>query len=607
MERTIEKISRFGRVVWLYTKYQMVTKGILTLAVFPLSSFLMKILLQSTGRTNISSGDYLDFVLSYQGAGMLLIGLALLILLIGIDVNAFIIMSALIREGRVRMTARNLFVIGIRSLRSFLKPSGILIMLYTAIVVPLVGIGVTISPMKGFEVPRFITDVIFKNALYTGSYLALLSVLTYVSIRYIFFFHYVLLEGQKIREALISASQLMRRHFRSFLKDFIGWALGWTIAATATLGVAEVFIWLSGGSADTLIGQRVWMILGLLVVAECSAFVALMTVPILCHRLTELFCRYREQDGEPVILAVDAYVREQEEKPFPKIRFRTKVAAGLFFLMVMALNFLAAVVGGVFFDPIFRSYRDIDIVAHRGGGDLAAENTIASLEAAIREGVAWSEIDVQRTADGRYVINHDPTFARVAGESRSAVDMTLEEIKQLEVRDLFDVSRPSQKVATMEEFLEAAKGRIGLFIELKGSTADPQMADDIVKMVREYQMEDEVAILSLDYHLIRYIEENYPEVKTGFLYFFSIGDTAKMKGDILIMEEREATPEKIDEIHDAGKQAIVWTVNTDKSIDRFVNSEVDGIITDYVLRVKEGIQRREDRSDLEIIMDRLLH
>lgn len=80
-----------------------------------------------------------------------------------------------------------------------------------------------------------------------------------------------------------------------------------------------------------------------------------------------------------------------------------------------------------------------------------------------------------------------------------------------------------------------------------------------------------------------------------------------MKGDILIMEEREATPEKIDEIHDAGKQAVVWTVNTDKSIDRFVNSEVDGIITDYVLRVKEGIQRREDRSDLEIIMDRLLH
>ncbi len=209
---------------------------------------------------------------------------------------------------------------------------------------------------------------------------------------------------------------------------------------------------------------------------------------------------------------------------------------------------------------------------------------------------------MQRTMDGHYVVNHDSSFLRVAGESRSSSEMTLAEIKRLRVRDLFDERRSSQEVATIEEFLDASKGRIGLFVELKGSTADPKMADDIIAMIRARKMESEVAVLSLDYSLITYIEEHYPQIQTGFLYFFSIGETAQMNGDILIMEEQLATPEKIEEIHSAGKKAIVWTVNTQESIDHFLNSDIDGIITDYVPQVQEGIDRRNLRSDLEILL-----
>lgn len=45
-----------------------------------------------------------------------------------------------------------------------------------------------------------------------------------------------------------------------------------------------------------------------------------------------------------------------------------------------------------------------------------------------------------------------------------------------------------------------------LFIELKGETADRQMADDTVKAVREYGMEDECVLISHKYELIDYIE-----------------------------------------------------------------------------------------------------
>ncbi len=603
MDKIKNKLIFNGRLAWLYIKYQLITKGLLSLIIFPLSSKILQLLLRSTGRVNISSGDYLQFLLSFQGVGMLLLALTLLTLLIGIDVNSFIIMSALVREGRIKLTARHLLLVSIKSLRSFLKPSGILIMVYIAIVVPLVGIGISISPMKAFHIPNFITEVIFKNSLYRTVYVGILFILTFITLHYIFFLHYVLLLEYPIGDALKSASALMRKCRMAFIRDFMWWTIKWAVAATTAFSLL-VLLLLAPMRLLTmsLVEQRAWSVFAMLLLAELVVFAELMLVPFFCNRLTELFYRYHERHNAPVVLKIRIDAHTSDDEGFLKLRLRTKAAFGLFLLGTVSVNLILALFFAAAFDDIFRVNRQIEIVAHRGGGNLAAENTVASLEAVIRKGVAWSEIDVQRTMDGHYVVNHDSSFLRVAGESRSSSEMTLAEIKRLRVRDLFDERRSSQEVATIEEFLDASKGRIGLFVELKGSTADPKMADDIIAMIRARKMESEVAVLSLDYSLITYIEEHYPQIQTGFLYFFSIGETAQMNGDILIMEEQLATPEKIEEIHSAGKKAIVWTVNTQESIDHFLNSDIDGIITDYVPQVQEGIDRRNLRSDLEILL-----
>ncbi|MDO4772471.1 MAG: glycerophosphoryl diester phosphodiesterase membrane domain-containing protein [Bacillota bacterium] len=597
--------SGLSKVAWLYAKYQLITKGLLALLVFPIASGILHVLLASSGRTNLSSGDYLEFLFSFHGAGLLALAMGLLILLIGVDVNAFIIMSALVKEGRIETSARQMLWVAITSLKSFLKPSGILIMLYIALIIPLVGIGVTISPMEDFQIPNFITDVIFKNSLYSSLYVALMLLLSYLSLRYIFFFHYVLILEEPIGDALRRASSLMKRHWKSFLKDFILWSMLWTLAAGALLFVSVLlFVLPSTLIPASLSKQRFWMILGLIVIAELLAFAALMTVPIVCYRLTELFYRYHERDGFPVKMKRE--IRASHFSFAAGSGLRTKSIFGVLISAVLLFNLAAASLSGDFFEELFRRENRIQIVAHRGGGDLGAENSLAGLEAAISEGVEWSEIDVQRTKDGRYILNHDSNFARLAGHSGKASELSLEEIKGLEVKDLFDPARPSQKVPSLEEVLALAKGRIGLFIELKGESADEKMVDDLVEMVKAYEMEKEVALLSLDYELIRYIEKNYPEMESGFLYFFSIGDLAKMEGDILIMEEREATPNKIAEIHAAGKKAVVWTVNSEKSIQRFVNSEVDAIITDYVSKLKEGMKQHRERSDLRVLLDYFL-
>lgn len=107
------------------------------------------------------------------------------------------------------------------------------------------------------------------------------------------------------------------------------------------------------------------------------------------------------------------------------------------------------------------------------------------LEKAIEVGAQWAEIDIQRTKDGFYIVNHDPTFERLAGISSGAQELHSDEISKIKIKNEFDTSAPSRSVATIEQMMDKAEGKIGLFIELKGSTADKKMVDDMAKMITD--------------------------------------------------------------------------------------------------------------------------
>jgi glycerophosphoryl diester phosphodiesterase len=185
----------------------------------------------------------------------------------------------------------------------------------------------------------------------------------------------------------------------------------------------------------------------------------------------------------------------------------------------------------------------------------------------------------------------------VAGDSRKPEEMTLREVKKLSI--------DGEPVPTYEEMLISSRGRMVLFTELKGNSADRKMADDAVKLVKQYQMEDEVVLISLKYDLIDYIETNYPEIQTGFLTFASFGKTAALNCDYIGLEEESATVDAIDAIHKEGKKALVWTANEKGSQKHFLCTKVDGLITDNVTQAIGLVTELEQRSDLERMIDKI--
>ena len=116
------------------------------------------------------------------------------------------------------------------------------------------------------------------------------------------------------------------------------------------------------------------------------------------------------------------------------------------------------------------------IAVHRGAADLAPENTIAAFEYAIAYDVEMIEVDVQQTADHRYVAFHDLDVAGKTDGTGSFPLLTFEQARALNVADN-DKWRGSaydpSSMPSLEEVLALAdRHGVGIMFDLKESVAD---------------------------------------------------------------------------------------------------------------------------------------
>lgn len=99
-------------------------------------------------------------------------------------------------------------------------------------------------------------------------------------------------------------------------------------------------------------------------------------------------------------------------------------------------------------------------VGHRGASALAPENTLLAVEVAISHGLDFAEIDVHLSRDGHIVVHHDAEV--------TLGDGTVVPIASLSAADLARVPKgDGQFVPTLEQMLDLAGDRIGLYVECK--------------------------------------------------------------------------------------------------------------------------------------------
>ncbi|MDY5585413.1 MAG: glycerophosphodiester phosphodiesterase family protein [Arcanobacterium sp.] len=594
----------------IFLRYQVLIFGVYTLVLLPLYKLAIKFSLWISGISVVSSGDYQKLIFSFGGLILVITSLLMMILFVSLEiVPFFLIAKELYLTGSRFTSVKTLFWESAKQIPRFFHPATIIIAIYFVLLVPFAGIGPKLIGLEWVKIPSFIQNEISRSGVYSVLYFVALLMLLAGAVLLSFILPAMLFEAKNPWQAAkISINLVLQKPWKivkEILRGFlnIGVCLAFAVALTALINILLFYI-----LPDTEISIRFSVFFFLFSVFTIIAFVLFLVAPYEIRDWGLFFAEQREiTKNNTVTLNV-----EPEKDLFRGVAkrmtifgvFRRSLTLWVSILLMLSLAGLSLVLAyGA--DQIIRTEAKISVAAHRGGGNLAAENSLLGVQRSIDIGIEYAELDVQRTKDGIYIINHDDTFKRVAGLDAAAEDLSLTDVLQLKVNDEFKKSRPAQPVAQLTEVLDLVQNHasFGLFLELKGDTADQKMVDEVVSIIKERQLESRIVLMSLDYDLIKYLEREYPEIQSGYAYFFALGEQQDLVADWLILEEGLAeNSQRISQLQEAGKRIAVWTVNSAESIEKFAGSEVDLIITDHPAKVARALFSQQTMGDVELIL-----
>lgn len=228
------------------------------------------------------------------------------------------------------------------------------------------------------------------------------------------------------------------------------------------------------------------------------------------------------------------------------------------------------------------------LLAHRGLALDAPENTLLAFVKALAAGATYLETDVHASKDGIAVLSHDPTLVRLAGHRARVNELTLEQLRKIDLGEGQTFSTLSELLDTFPEArfnidiksLDAAKPAAAAILKAKATdrvlitSFNRKRREAAVKLlpgVASSPSPGEILLAVLGAKL-----RLSAVVKFAFRHVTAVQVPARSAG------VRIATRGVIKRFHAAGLEVHIWTVNDVATMKRLLDLGVDGLFTDRI-------------------------
>lgn len=242
----------------------------------------------------------------------------------------------------------------------------------------------------------------------------------------------------------------------------------------------------------------------------------------------------------------------------------------------------------------------MEIIAHRGASDDAPENTLAAARLAWAQGADALECDVRLTRDGRLAVIHDADLRRVAGRRRTVAELTMEELRGIDVGAWKHPAFRGESVPELDAVLVSAPAPRRIFVELKGGAA---LVPELARVVRRTAFGCErLVIISFQLAAVADAKRVLPEAEVCWIVerpwhgapeigsLVDIARAARLDG--LDLEYRLAPDARaVQQVHAAGLRLYVWTVDDPHRARRCAEWKIDGLATNRPAAIRAELER----------------
>ncbi|KNE21603.1 glycerophosphodiester phosphodiesterase [Virgibacillus pantothenticus] len=225
--------------------------------------------------------------------------------------------------------------------------------------------------------------------------------------------------------------------------------------------------------------------------------------------------------------------------------------------------------------------------AHRGSLTEAPENTLPAFQKAIAHGAKAIEFDIQLTKDNYLVVCHDHKLTRFnPWTNKRITDLTLSELKQIDIGSSFNENYTGITVPTLDEVLELCPKNILLNIEIKNIPVIYKgIEEQLIHCLSKYNRFENILISSFDHVALKNVQEIAPTLPLGMLFYYRIlnpWDYATKSGlNIASIHPNNVYTDRqlIEHCHNKGYQVYPFTVNKKERFNELVAYGVDGVFS----------------------------
>ncbi|OGA18909.1 MAG: glycerophosphodiester phosphodiesterase [Betaproteobacteria bacterium RIFCSPLOWO2_02_FULL_66_14] len=228
------------------------------------------------------------------------------------------------------------------------------------------------------------------------------------------------------------------------------------------------------------------------------------------------------------------------------------------------------------------------VVAHRGGGRLAPENTLAAIRLGARMGFRGVEFDVMLAGCGTPVLIHDETLKRTSNGRGEVARTPYAELARLDAGAWFSRSYRGEPIPAYEDAVRVCR-ELGLWanVEIKPSTGYDRRTGEAVALASRARWAgapQPPVLSSFSTVALAAARSVAPELPRGLLVGRIPPHWHELMRDLdcvaLHCNHRALNARLAARIHDAGYGILTWTVNERRTARKLLGWGVDCLVTD---------------------------
>jgi len=228
------------------------------------------------------------------------------------------------------------------------------------------------------------------------------------------------------------------------------------------------------------------------------------------------------------------------------------------------------------------------VIAHRGGGALAPENTLAALVLARKLGFRAVEFDAKLSRDGKVILMHDDTLDRTTNGTGPVAEKNYDILSRLDAGGWFGNEFTGEPVPALAAATALCR-QTGLWANIEIKPCPGRDKETGAAVAREVRLlwsgADLLPVLSsFSVEALEAAKAHAPDIPRGMLFDELPGDWLSVirQLDCVSLHANYRTLDKdlVEEAHGAGIGVLAYTVNDSEDALDLTQCQVDALCTD---------------------------